>query len=548
MSLLTVVALLSLEQQPLIFAQAPVADAPAAPKRYITGTVIDGTTQQPLRKTVVRLVRDHWGRAQAENDADAVSVTGTDGKFKLGPVSPGDHLVGYAHSGYLNPRQPDHAAVAVHVEESEDPAPLQLRLMPYAVLSGTVIDEDGDPVDHATVQLMKRGESGRWESTSGAESDDQGRYRITGVAPGSYALLASAEPEWAQPKKAPDGRVRRYLGTLYPSALSIADAERLQVGAGVHLSGRDIRLRAARTFQLTGTLDLPPALSGWRSSVAASMGRADLGAPFEQTPSSEQRRFHLRVPEGRVQLTMVLEGEGRRWFSYPGPEIDVSADTDLGSLSIPAPVAVAGQFTISDGSLPAGMSVDLIRLDSSFAGRRWLVTTVDAQGRWHVDDLIPGPYRVLFSAASGEPGDQIAVSEVTLHGEGYRERSLALDSGDVTDLVVALGTDAGSVEGQVELPEHGSSDRLPTVAYAPVEMPLVSRFHRPYATAEVAANGKFRIPGLAAGDYRVWALDCDERAGLDSLLEQFASRATVVHVDPKGKSPVELKIVKTGLE
>jgi len=80
---------------------------------------------------------------------------------------------------------------------------LVFKLDPDALLTGVVLDEAGEPVRRATVQIIAdrsstsvlQQPSGRGRLTS--ITDDRGRYEISGLAPGEYRIAVQAQPWYA---------------------------------------------------------------------------------------------------------------------------------------------------------------------------------------------------------------------------------------------------------------------------------------------------------------------------------------------------------------
>ena len=70
-----------------------------------------------------------------------------------------------------------------------------LKLTPQSVITGRVLDEDGDPLPAAYVQIFTpQYENGyrTLRSLDATNVDDTGRYRLSRIAPGHYYLRASA--------------------------------------------------------------------------------------------------------------------------------------------------------------------------------------------------------------------------------------------------------------------------------------------------------------------------------------------------------------------
>jgi len=69
---------------------------------------------------------------------------------------------------------------------------LAIRLQPFGVISGIVLDEDGDPVAGVQVSALTPGFQRRRRTLmhrSETMTDNRGRYRLNTLAPGRYAVV-----------------------------------------------------------------------------------------------------------------------------------------------------------------------------------------------------------------------------------------------------------------------------------------------------------------------------------------------------------------------
>src|SRR5580700_6626922 len=69
--------------------------------------------------------------------------------------------------------------------------------LPSGAISGRVLGPDGEPV--GGIHVFVRGRSG----LQSAQTDDQGRFRIAGLSPGSYRIEA-LPLTWTHPSKSPE--------------------------------------------------------------------------------------------------------------------------------------------------------------------------------------------------------------------------------------------------------------------------------------------------------------------------------------------------------
>ncbi len=92
---------------------------------------------------------------------------------------------------------------------------LLFRMLPTAVLSGRITDEDGDPMFGVRILALRKRPGKATRETAGSEAtNDLGEYRLPGLFPGQYWIAAMPPPDIAAFTRAnPPGRVmsRRVL-------------------------------------------------------------------------------------------------------------------------------------------------------------------------------------------------------------------------------------------------------------------------------------------------------------------------------------------------
>src|SRR5271169_2485680 len=81
-------------------------------------------------------------------------TTSTDGagKFKLENVAPGKYLVTLSRSGYVGANE-RRREMMVTVQAGQDLTGLTYKLQAAGVIAGRIVDAEGDPLPHVTVQV-----------------------------------------------------------------------------------------------------------------------------------------------------------------------------------------------------------------------------------------------------------------------------------------------------------------------------------------------------------------------------------------------------------
>jgi hypothetical protein len=137
------------------------------------------------------------------------------------------------------------------VEGSDAIESLELRVLRAGAISGRVTDEFGDPIALARITVLELLPGGRQRPTSGrgnaSQTDDQGRFRVFGLEPGEYAVLAEMAP-------APSGGATRPLPTYHPGTADFAEARTIELDEGQDAADADITIVRGRVLTVRGTV------------------------------------------------------------------------------------------------------------------------------------------------------------------------------------------------------------------------------------------------------------------------------------------------------
>ena len=196
----------------------PVQDRqqPEAPPAtgLIVGQVLDAATGKPVPGANVSLTTSPLSLAATgvTNAADLLEIAQTgpsvptrviansDGRFVYRNLPKGRYGFSASAVGYLTgsygQRRTGGPGVTFELEEGEKLLDAVFRLWQAATISGTVLDEAGEPVVGVGVRTLRRAISGgrmRWSAGLTATTDDRGVYRLPNLTPGDYsvALMSS---------------------------------------------------------------------------------------------------------------------------------------------------------------------------------------------------------------------------------------------------------------------------------------------------------------------------------------------------------------------
>jgi hypothetical protein len=504
------------------------------PKASIEGVVLQFGTNQPVADVRVSL-----------DGHENPVVTKEDGKFSFKGIDPFAHTYRliFSANGYVRREY----GSALDLSAGQALTGLVVRLTPTGSVTGRLQDSDNKPLSGVRVDLLKPGydASGKrvLRKFGTARTNDLGEYRLYFLTPGTYNLIAAPLRGIEDLYDGELGRneVREtYAPSLYPRPI--------EVQLGVTTRGIDLTLKSQQLFRVRGRI------------TDASTG---------QTPPRGEAVLHLRDPatgedrgldniwfeNGAFEFSGVVPGTYSisATVEDPVPVNETSrirqakfgiaavtvltSDIDGVSITVKPGATISGRvriesgesnvlsmWSISTGGPPAGA-----RLSAIPAGFSRPVFSPLAEGNaFQVYNLMPGEY--LFSI----PWLRSAfVKEAWFGGADILNRPLRFTGSESGPMEIVISSKTGTLSGKVNSPAQ--------VVVVPDRRERVERY-RAVATDQ---NGRFNVPEIAPGDYRVFAWESLEPyAYFDpDLLRRSESRSMRVQIAESSKQAIELQVI-----
>jgi hypothetical protein len=479
----------------------------------VEGVVVDMVSGAPVRRAVVQLRSSGSSQTSVESPEYA-EFTGPDGTFRFDRLPPGSYALSYSRTGYLQPRiSTGYSSTAIRATAGETVKGLRYGLIPQSVVSGRVVDEEGDPVEGVQVSLLAfRYAGGMRRLTRLSETgttNDRGEYRIARLAAGKYFLQASPErltpgPALIAAARTPGAPLATYASTFYPGAIDSAQALRVDLHAGQELSGIDIALQRTTMIRVAGRLI---------GADGAPMPHASLMLISAQ--SRLQTGFGASADEtGNFVLNNVRSGSYiLHAFSADNQSLSVpleAGSTDIAGFVVRASPAVSlrGSVTVEDAMRSLNLTSVSINLRSADTGATLAMARPAADGTFSLENVSPGRY--LADVLPGGSGGY--VQSITVGGEEVRGRDFDVSAAS-EGLRIVLRTDSatlnGTVDTQHEAAVHDERQGHPSVIVIPADARL--RGVDIVTPARISSNGSFAIAGLRPGEYLAMAFeDIDE--------------------------------------
>lgn len=516
--------------------------APAQQQERCTveGQVVKAGTGESLRKALIVL------RKTDARDSSYSASTGEDGRFVIPNVEPGRYRLSAERNGYLRAnygqRRPNEAGTVVTLNPGERRGNIVFNLVPFAVISGRVVDEDGEPLAHVRMQAMKSSlDSGRRQlaPSAGASTDDRGEYRIFGLPPGKYYV--QAVPSQGPGSALREGEEESYVPFFYPGVTDPGQAAPLEVRAGGDLHGVDFRLARTRTVRVRGRVvssSSGPRLD--RGIVVFLFPRGGMTEVRNQNSVVDpQGNFEIRgVPPGSYVLTAFQTDRQRRFFARQSIDVGGSTVEGINLVLLPG-MDLAGRVRFEDGAGKLeGVRLLLVSRNGTFTAGG--VAQPKPDGTFVFQNLAADEYTFSVLGLTGD----CYLKAARLGGVDVLERGVDLARGDVPGaLDVLLSTAGGHVEGSVL-----TDNQQPASGAAVVLVPDgAGRRNRPDLFQRASADdaGRFVLRGIPPGDYRLFAWeDIEPGAWLDpDFMREYERRGEALSIGERGRYNPQLKLI-----
>ena len=486
-------------------AQAPPRDAPSpapAGTATVRGRVSAAETSKPLRRAQIKLTSPALGP-----DGRTVS-TDADGGYEFTELPAGRYTLTVSRSGYLplryGQRRPLEQGKPLQLVDHQVMEHVDIALPRMGAITGRITDELGEPFAGVTVFAMR---SALWDGRRrlvpagpAGRTDESGEYRLAGLAPGPYVVMARSAEKWTV---GAGGReeTMAYGPTYFPSTTSPADAKRIAVRSGQEAGSTDFPLIPGRAAKISGTavtsqgrplatVMLVQETLGPSGGFVGMAGSAAVGADGS---------FTIRnVPPGEYKLQAAKDQE-----SIVMPVVVDGTDLDNVGLTASSGWSVSGKVT-TDAGTPPGIPRAGVRIVArSLAVNGMGMAQSSPAGR----PLIKDDWTFF---APGTPGPARLVVSLP---EGWVVKGVLHDRRDITDTVIDLKSGEELAGVQVVITDHVTSvsGQLSDDDGAPLEDGTVMVFaaestkwfdgSRFVQAVRPDQKGRYHIKGLPPGEY-----------------------------------------------
>jgi protocatechuate 3,4-dioxygenase beta subunit len=413
----------------------------------LTGRVIDDSSGAPISEAAIS-----WAPAGAapasprgwvvQVTGDAATTTDADGRFELSGLTEKERVT-------ISAQEYSHLPASADAVAGVD-GDVTLRMSSGAQILGRLTGRDGNGVPGGSIELQALGAS--MGSSSQTSSDASGNFEFDHVGPSTYRLSAQLGAQNASPQE-----VTVAPGVQPPPVV-------LSLSGGAEIVGRVTGLAA--------------------SELGSVIVRASDGEGFNAsaTPSASGTYEIDGAPSGAIQMTALVRGFQGRSVSKTAEITEDAAQVEV-DLDFPAASTLSG--TVMRGGQPQSQLWISVSPQTPGAPSTTGRAMSDSDGRYSISGLMDGDYLVRAMSLPGSGSSAAHEEPVTISGD--------------TSLDIDLPT--LSISGT--LVEHGSSDPVAAASVMADNGQSADSRGIPHVTTD--SNGRFRIDGLAPGDFHLSA-------------------------------------------
>ena len=520
--------------------QQPITPDSELPR--VEGRVFNAVSGELVRRATVTLTN-----VVQLGSPRTVSSDGN-GRFLFENLKRGTYRLSAERTGFLRQEYGGRPAsllgAPLSISTGQSITGLVLRLTPQGAITGKVLDEEGEAAPGTNVIVLRQMgfvNSRRLTKVDWVVTNDLGEYRIPGLSPGRYFLAADGR-HTSGPSGSSDAS-EDYVPSFYPGTTDAAAAAAIQVEAGQTISGINIPLRRSRVYHLRGRV-LAGLASGTLRSIQVTLlpkRQEDVMMGLAQMTgmATAEGAFEFRgVQPGSYYLVAIrTEGQVQMLDRMPievaGSNLEDVVFAIGDRLDLPGSVRVEGERTV------ALQGVVLSLLPSDGLPMVPPSAAVSENGVFRLTGVSRDSYRLNLA---GLP-EGTYVKSVRLSGQDALDKALDLrQARSAPALEITLGAKAGAVEGLV----RGDGKTLPASV---ILVPEPIRPNQPflYKQASTDSDGRFKMSGLAPGDYKLYAFEeeTDITLYIDSdWAKSLETAGDKVTIGDNGRESVELRLIR----
>jgi Carboxypeptidase regulatory-like domain len=507
----------------------------------LRGHVFAADSGQPLRKAQVRIFA-------FEIRENRMATTDAEGRYEFKEVRAGRYNISANKGSFVGmsygQQRPSDTPKPLQILDNQTVERLDLSLPQGGVITGRIVDEFGEPMSdvqiapqtYQTIQGQRRlVPSGRQASTN-----DIGEFRLFGIPPGQYYLTAT----WSSNNYANPEDKTAYAPMYFPGVDNVGQARRITLAAGQQMSDVVMALKPMRATRVSGTATT----SDGRPMTGSIMVMSSGGFGFNMAASGPIR------PDGTFTVNGIAPGEytlRAQSFGSGGP-----AESEVATVTITAtgdeitdlrvvgakPSTASGRIVVDPAiaaTLPPALMIMPMPLDFGAVSFGTMPGRMSDDGTFELKSG-PGKMRIILTG----PSTTWTIRSVRLNGSDITDTGIEFKPNeDITGLEVEITNKLTIISGLVTNGRGETVKDYTAIAFSQdrEKWKITGRYQ---GSGRPDQDGRFKISGLAPGEYYIVALDKIEQGQSSDpdFLDAIRVKATAVTVHEGETRTVDLRI------
>jgi hypothetical protein len=453
---------------------------------------------------------------------------------------------------YDQPRIGPNSGRVITVRDGQRREGFDIGLTRGAVVTGLLTDSDGEPLEglamHVWQVVVRQGNSIAEPVVDVAlrRTDDRGRYRLFGLQPGSYLVVAADYLAGPKGPALPQRQVPDAPRSYYPGVRTITEAVPIRVDVALDASA-DMSFRAPQTYSVGGTAQTTKGLPLNRPVTMAGAPRPGSVSlpPQEAVMNGRSFEFQHVVPGSYVLQGMYVIDDASGPIALESVLARANLPNDAGIALVTSPGTTISGRVAQNALMPPllGAWLDIIPADAAAMPHRtptpWTVR-VNSEGAFYITGL-QGALRFVGTSVLPD-GWWLRSFDIA----GRNAASVPYTFGPPmqrTDVTAVLSTDGAEITGRA-LDGRKEPVRTYVVVVFPVDGGRIYPGSRYVRMARPNPDGGFRIGPLPPTDYFVAASDAFEERSLqdEGALQRLRPLARRVSLSSSQSMSVDLTL------
>ncbi|HEY6347991.1 MAG TPA: carboxypeptidase-like regulatory domain-containing protein [Candidatus Angelobacter sp.] len=489
-----------------------LASAPAQavdPTASLEGSVLNKVTGAPVKHAHVMYMKAPGVSVPISTDTDA------DGRFSI-TLEPGSYRLwverpGFVHQAYGS-RTPDGTGTLLTIAAGQQLRGINLRIVPLGAIAGRVLDEDGDPIQGAGIQVLRFSfATGKRQvkPVLGVGSNDRGEYRAYGLPAGRYFLMATLRGAPTSRPPEPDALLpeiqQSFAAVYYPGVLDFTSASQISLPEGGEISDADFHLQKTGAITVRGRL-FSPIQDFVGSRLQVALGHSDRNTAsflnrITATVDENTGRFEFHgIAPGSYLLIASQLHNGLLLSGRVPVEVNASINPQTVNITLTSAFDIIGNIEIESGS-SAKISPITVQLTESegLAFGRQPSAKVGPDGSFRLSGVAAGIWDFTLSPLP----EDLWIKTATLGDLDVLNGEFSVSSAPRGPLHIVLAGNGAQISGLVAQ-DGQPSHAVVVLAPAASELQGIAQMYRSTTTQE---NGTFLVKGVRPGAYKLFAFE-----------------------------------------